>query len=129
MEYLDSEKVIEFNFLALTAIKAKKADQPKVLSKAKIEKVLGNCERKEGDVFDKAVVLLEGLVKAHAFDSGNRRTAFISMKYFLILNKKKTKIKDDPKNSRTMLGIRESHYSHEEIKEWIKNGKIKEFKR
>jgi death-on-curing family protein len=129
MEYLDSEKVIEFNFLALTAIKAKKADQPKVLSKAKIEKVLGDCERKEGDVFDKAGVLLGGLIKAHAFDSGNRRTAFISMKYFLILNKKQTKIADDPKNSRTMLGIRESYYSHEEIKEWIKNGKIKEFKR
>jgi death-on-curing protein len=129
VEYLDSEKVIEFNFLALTAIRAKKADQPKVLSKAKIEAVLNKCIGIEGDVFDKATVLLEGLVKAHAFDSGNRRTAFITMKYFLVINNKNTKIGDNPANSRIMLGIRESYYSHEEIKGWIKNGEIKEFKR
>jgi death-on-curing family protein len=129
MNYLEAEKIIEFNILALTAIRAKKADQPKVLSKTKIEIVLNNCETNKGDVFDKAVILLEGIVKAHAFASGNRRTAFISMKYFLLINNAKTRISDDPMNSRTMLGIRESYYSNEEIKEWIKNGKIREFKR
>lgn len=129
MEYLSTEKVIEFNLLALLAIKAKKADQSKLLSKLKIDNVLKECVVCEGDVFDKAEILLEGLVKAHAFESGNRRTAFIVMKYFLFINNKKTKITDDPINSRVMLGIRESYYSKEEIKEWIKNGKIREFKR
>ncbi len=129
MEYLEAEKVIEFNLLALTAIRAKKADQPKVLSKSKLEAVLRACKEKDGDVFDKGAILLEGIVKAHAFASGNRRTAFIAMKYFLLINNAKTRISDDPINSRIMLGIREGYYSHEEIKEWTKNGKIKEFKR
>jgi hypothetical protein len=40
MNYLKAEKIIEFNILALTAIRAKKTDQPKVLSKTKIEIVL-----------------------------------------------------------------------------------------
>jgi len=51
------------------------------------------------------------------------------MKYFLLINNAKTKISDDPSNSRIMLGIREGYYSNEEIKEWIKNGKVREFKR
>ncbi len=129
MNYLSVGKIIELNFLALLAIKAKKADQPKVLSETKIRQVLNECSNSAGDVFDKATILLKGLVKAHAFASGNRRTAFIAMKYFLIMNNSKTKISDDPKNSRIMLGIRESYYSDEEIKEWIKHGKIKQFKR
>jgi death-on-curing protein len=129
MEYLEAEKVIEFNLLALTAIRVKKADQPRILSRVKLENVLKSCKEKEGDVFDKATVLLGGLVMAHAFASGNRRTAFIAMKYFLLINNVRTKISDDPANSKIMLGIRENYYSSAEIKEWIKNGKIREFKR
>jgi prophage maintenance system killer protein len=111
------------------ATKAKKKDKPKILSRAKIDLVLSGCEELEGVVFDKAVFLLNGLVRAHAFESGNRQTAFLVMKYFLLLNNEETNISDDPSNARIMLGIREGYYSADEIKEWIKNGKIREFKR
>jgi hypothetical protein len=30
---------------------------------------------------------------------------------------------------KVMQGVRENYYSHEELKEWLKNGKIKEFRR
>jgi death-on-curing protein len=129
MEYVEAEKVIELNLFALVAIRAKKKDHPKVLSRYKIELVLRGCRELEGDVFDKAGFLLNGFVKAHAFESGNRRTAFLVMKYFLLINSEKTNILDDPLNARVMLGIREGYYSNEQIKEWIMNGKIKEFKR
>ena len=111
------EKIIEFNLLALELIKVKKADQPKVLSKAKIMQVLEECAQTEGDVYEKAAVLLKGLVQKHPFASGNRRTAFIATKYFLEANNAKMAVDDDPTNAKVMLGIRESYYNDEEIKE------------
>ena len=63
------------------------------------------------------------------FESGNRRTAFITTKEFILNNKAKLGIKDDPANAVVMRGIREGYYTADEIKEWIKNGKIREFKR
>lgn len=129
VEYPSVDKIIEFNLLVLNVIKVKKSDSAEVLSKTKLFDVLALCKSFQGDLFDKAVVLLKGLVQAHAFASGNRRTAFIVVKYFLVINNKKIGIKDDSENARVMLGIREGFYSDKEIKEWLKNGKIREFKR
>ena len=127
--YPTIEKIIEYNLLMLTVLKVKKADKAAVLSRSKIEDVLEECKRTKGDVYDKAVVLLKGLIQRHAFASGNRRTAFVATKHFLRLNKVKLFVRDNPKQARAMIGIREGFYTHEEIKGWIKNGKIKEFKR
>jgi prophage maintenance system killer protein len=80
-------------------------------------------------VYDRALVLLKGLIQKHPFSSGNRRTAFIVTKDFILSNNERFKIKDDPKHARVMQGIREQYYSDEEIKEWIQHGKIREFKR
>ena len=127
--YPSVDKIIEFNLLALSVIKAKKSDSTKLLSKTKLGAVLEECEELNGDIFDKAVVLLKGITQKHAFESGNRRTAFIATKYFLVMNNQRIGIQDDPENAKALLGIRENYYSDEEIKEWIKNGKIREFKR
>jgi len=129
LEYPSIEKVIEFNLLSLHVIKAKKADSHQVLGWAKISKVLETCKNCQGDVFDKAVVLLKGLIQAHAFASGNRRTGFLIAKYFLVINGKKLRVEDNPKNAKVLLGVREGFYSDAEIKEWILHGKIKSFKR
>jgi len=128
-EYPSVDKIIEFNLLALSVIKVKKSDSAKVLSRAKLLGVVNSTKSFEGDLYDKAVVLLKGIIQAHAFAIGNRRTAFISTKYFLVMNNKKIGVIDDPENARVMLGIREEYYSNAKIKEWLKNGKIKEFKR
>ena len=129
ISYPTSDRVIEYNYLALQFIKVKKADKPKVLSYNKIVEIIKDCKAKKGDVYDKAVVLLRGIVQKHAFASGNRRTAFITTKEFVLSNGAKFGIKDDPLNAKVMLGIREGYYDDEELKEWIKNGKIREFKR
>ncbi len=123
------DKIVEFNSLALNVIRVKKADSAKVLSRGKISGVLDSCKKTKGTPHDKAVVLLKGRVQGHPFASGNRRTAFIAMKYFLVMDKGRLCIADDPKNARVMPGIREGYCSDKEIKEWIKNGKIREFKR
>lgn len=127
--YPTPEKIIEYNLLALEIIKVKKADKPKVLSRNKIVEVIQECKEKEGDIYDKSVVLLKGLIQKHPFASGNRRTAFITTKDFIISHNHKFSIKDEPHFARVLQGIRENYYLDEEIKEWIKNGKIKEFKR
>ena len=127
--YPNEDKIIELNVLILTIIKVKKADHPKVLSHVKISKALKGCKDFEGDLYDKAAVLMKHLIKNHAFASGNRRTAFIATKHFLKMNNRKLKIADDPKYAKVMQGIREDYYSHDEIKEWIKDGKIREFRR
>ena len=123
------EKIIEYNTLALNLLKVKKADKAEVLNRSKIVDIIEKCQGFEGDIYDKAVVLLKGLIQNHPFASGNRRTAFIATKDFLLMNEAKINIRDDPKYASVMIGIRERYYSDEEIKEWIKNGKIKEFRR
>jgi len=129
ISYPTPERIIEFNVLALELIKVRKADKAEILSKSKIFDVIAECEEKEGDIYDKAVVLLKGLIKKHPFASGNRRTAFIATKDFILTNDYKFGIKNDPHFANAMQGIRENHYADNEIKEWIHHGKIKEFKR
>ena len=129
IKYPTSEKVIEYNLLALTLIKVKKADQPKVFSNHAIVSAIEECRQAEGDIYDKAIHLLKGIIQKHPFASGNRRTAFIVAKEFLLSNNAVFRVKDDPAHALVMQGIREDYYTHEEIKEWIKNGKIREFKR
>lgn len=74
-------------------------------------------------------MLLKGLIQKHPFASGNRRTAFIAAKDFILINAHKFGIRDDPTSAKVMQGIREDYYSNNEIKEWLKYGKIREFKR
>ena len=73
--------------------------------------------------------MLYELTLIHAFESGNKRTAFLTTKKFVIKNIGKFNIPDSTNNVKVMIGIREKYYSLDEIKEWIKNGKIKEFRR
>ena len=127
--YPTPERIIEYNILALDIIKIKRADKPKVLSYQKISEAINNCTEADDNIYVKAAVLLKELVQKHPFASGNRRTAFVTVKDFLLMNNSKFRIKDEPAYAKVMTGIREGFYSNEEIKEWLKNGKIKEFRR
>jgi len=127
--YLTSQEIIEFNILSLKLIQIKKADKSEVLSYKKIQEIINGCELMDGDIYDKAVYLIKESIKKHAFASGNRRTAFIITKHFLLLNKVEFNVKDEPEYAKIMTGIRENYYSDNEIKNWIKYGNIREFKR
>ena len=109
--YPTAEDIINYNRYVLEKIKVKKADAPKILSELKLRDIILKCKNLKGDIYDKAVALLEGLVKGHVFASGNRRTAlFITIK-FLLDNKAKSMIKNDAKYAKVLTGIREGFYS------------------
>ncbi|HLD87249.1 MAG TPA: Fic family protein [Candidatus Nanoarchaeia archaeon] len=123
------EKIIEYNALALALLRVKKADKPEVMSRQKIRDAIGQCMDSKEDIHGKAAILLACLTKGHAFASGNRRTAFLVAKDFLLSNGAKLEVKDDPSYAPVLKGVREGFYTHEEIREWLKNGKIRAFKR
>lgn len=127
--YPTAEKIIEYNLLALTLIKVKKADRTEVLSRGKLDYIVERCKNIEGDIYDKAVFLFKSLIQQHPFASGNKRTAFIITKEFLTENNEKFKIEDDPSQAKIMIGIRHGYYTDQEIKRWLQHGKIREFKR
>ena len=124
--YPSVEEIEKCNVFVLGLIQAKKGDKPQVLSKAKIRDAIAACEEAEGDICDKAAVLVRQLVSGHAFASGNRRTAFVAGKEFVIRNGGAFKIEDTPIYAKVMLKIREGRYSDREIAEWIRHGKIRE---
>ncbi len=127
--YPEVDEVIEFNQFVLSIVRATKADSHGVLSIAKITSSIEECKKTEGDIYLKAAVLMKSLTGAHAFASGNRRTAFIAAKDFLTRNGGKMAIPDDPQYAQVLKAIREGKYSDEEIGEWIKNGRIKQAER
>ena len=126
VSYLTAEEVIAINKETLATIRVKKADSFKVLSVLKINSVLESAETAVGGVYDKAVVLLKGLVQEHPFASANRRTALLSTVRFLRMNGLEPKIKEEAK---ILQGVRENYYSDAEIKKWLKGGEAREFKR
>lgn len=127
--YPTPEEIIEYNILVLNILKVKKADKHGVLNYGKIVETIEGCKNLQGNIYDKAVFLLKCLVQKHPFASGNRRTAFIVIKKFLLSNNGRFGIKDDPKYAKVLIGIRENFYTDLEIRGWIRNGKIREFKR
>ncbi|MBI4931288.1 MAG: type II toxin-antitoxin system death-on-curing family toxin [Bacteroidetes bacterium] len=129
IKYLSEQDIIELNVVALSLIKIKKADKSELLSYYKLKAIVEGCKKLKGDIYDKTAFLLKEIIKQHAFASGNRRTAFIAAKHFLTLNNAIFNIKDEPEYAKIMTGIRENYYSDEEIKNWIQNGQIREFKR
>ncbi|MBI4919554.1 type II toxin-antitoxin system death-on-curing family toxin [archaeon] len=127
--YLDKGELIGYNVFILNIIRAKKADKAEVLSNSRIKDILEGCKSLEGDTYDKAVYLLKEIIQKHPFASGNRRTAIVTVKSFLVKNKLYFGVKDSPEQARVLVGVREKFYKDEEIKEWLKDGKIREFRR
>jgi len=127
--YPSAERIAEYNILVLSAIRSKKSDKAEVLSSRKLSEIVEGCKVFDGDIYGKATYLMKSLIQKHPFASGNRRTAFVAAKDFLLNNKAHFGITDDPSYSRVMIGIREGFYTDAEITEWIRNGTIREFGR
>ena len=84
---------------------------------ASIKKAIDKTKMNPGGIYDKAARLLIELTCIHAFESGNKRTAFLSTKKFALKNGGKFNIPDTINNVKVMIGIRENYYSQNEIKE------------
>ena len=112
----------------------KRGDRHDVMSPLKVVGLAQKVETTPGDLYDKATVLLSSSIGAHAFASGNKRTAFFMTRAFLELNAGAFAVgdlseDDGERNRKTLTGIREGFYTHEEIKRWLQDGTIKDFER
>lgn len=126
IKYLTAEDVIEVNKTVLREIKAKKADKSAFPNLARLRRLLEVAEGTQGDIYDKAAVMLEQLIRGHPFVSGNRRTAFTATLTFLKSNGEQVSVTTD---DRILIGIREGFYDRNEIKDWLKGHAIRKFTR
>jgi death-on-curing family protein len=127
--YPTVEEIQYNNTIAIEMFRKSKQDRAKTISLSYIQKAIDKVKMNPGDIYDKAALLLYELTRVHAFESGNKRTAFLTTKKFVLKNEGKFNIPDTINNVKVMIGIRENYYSQNEIKEWIMNGKIKKFER
>lgn len=124
--YPSVDELIETNNRVLREIRVKKADRHRVLSRARLEASLQRAKSEEGDIYDKAAILLSELVQGHAFASGVRRTAYVATISFLRTNKEQPQVVHDAK---ILTGVREGFYTMDEIKNWLKGNAIRKFTR
>ncbi len=129
LNYPTVEEIQYYNTIAIEMFRKSKHDEAKTISIAYVKKAIEKVKNKQGNLYEKAALMLYELTRIHAFESGNKRTAFLTTKKFVLRNEGKFNIPDSTDNVKVMIGIRENYYSLNEIKEWIKNGKIKEFRR
>jgi death-on-curing family protein len=127
--YPTVEEIQYNNTIAIEMFRKSKRDQAKTISVSFIQKAIDATKEVSGDVYEKAALLLLELTRIHAFESGNKRTAFLTTKKFVVTNGGRFRIPDKESNVKIMIGIRENYYTQKEIKEWIKHGKIKTFRR
>lgn len=71
------------------------------------------------DVFSKAAILLEGLIKNHGFVDGNKRTAVVAMIVFLGRNSYRLLV-DQKALVHFAVAIAESKFDTEQITAWLK---------
>lgn len=69
------------------------------------------------DVYRLAAAYAFGLAKNHAFIDGNKRTAFVAMRLFLLLNAYNL-ISNNVENVLTMLKLAGGDLSEDELVEW-----------
>jgi death-on-curing protein len=69
---------------------------------------------------DKAAALFESIISNHPFVDGNKRTAYVLMKLFLMENGLKVQATQDEKY-RFVILCAEGSYRFEEIKVWLTN--------
>jgi death on curing protein len=69
----------------------------------------------EEDMVALAVRLLAGIAHAHAFEQGNKRTSFIAMTEFLMVNRYKLEIEDSLPWADAVISLVEHRTSEEEF--------------
>jgi len=119
-------ELIETNRRMLKEIRAKRADQHRVVSLPKLEQAIQKAKDEKGDVYRKAAVLLIELVRGHAFASGVRRTAYAATIAFLKTNGEFPRVTHDP---RILTGIRERFYTLDEVENWLRGNEVRPFAR
>lgn len=88
--FLTKEEIVAAHYYMMR--KMEDADQAGIKDHALLDSAVHRPEQSlfgedaYPSLFDKAAALLESLVKNHCFHNGNKRTAYLAVKSFLMLN-------------------------------------------
>ena len=113
--YPTVEEIIETNRRVLEIV-VDKRDRHVVWNEDAIAKAIAASMRLQGDLYDKAALLLIELAKSHPFKSGNRRTATAVVADFLRANGGSF----EGKGTEVLAGIRLGDFKRAEVKAWLK---------
>jgi len=101
--YPTVDEIQYYNTIAIEMFRKSKQDKAKTISVSYIKKAINITKMNPGDIYDKAARLLIELTRIHAFESGNKRTAFLTTKKFVLKNEGKFNIPDTVNNVKVML--------------------------
>jgi death-on-curing family protein len=124
--YPTDQEIGQINKELLETVTVKSTDRHGVLQVTAIKNSIDLMRNDPGDLYDKAASLFISLVRSHAFESGNRRTALVASLAFLQANAEKPKVLEDEDMFR---GIRAGFYSKSEIRAWLMGNAVRKFSR
>lgn len=78
--YPTTNEIQYYNAIAIEMFRRSKHDQAKTINVSFIQKAIDKTKMNQGELYDKAARLLVELTRTHAFESGNKRTAFLTTK-------------------------------------------------
>lgn len=113
--WLPVEVVIEHNRLETEAIGEPHFLRDRGLLESALARPRNFFSFGEEDVVVLAVVLMAGIARAHAFEQGNKRTAFEALWHFLRLNGYDLSISDSTDWAEHIIELVEHHLSEEEF--------------
>lgn len=116
LKYLTPAQIVEINARILSEIVTDRRDRHAVWDERAIRRAVSAMRHARGDAYSKAAVLIISLVKAHAFKSGNRRTAYVAAKDFLENNGFSFK----GAGTDVLVGIRLGEYKKPQVEAWLK---------
>ena len=111
--WLPIEVVIEHNRLELSETGENHFVRDRGLLESALARARNAFAYGEEDIVVLAVALMAGISRAHAFEQGNKRTAFAAMRLFLRANGHDTAFDDSVSWADEMIGLLE-HRSTEE---------------
>lgn len=124
MKYLSEADIINFNKMVIQKYSPK--EPIGVLNKNSLNMIVENIKQEVygqelyPSIEDKGAFLLYNLIKKHIFANGNKRTAYLTLKYFLLINNYHLEVKKDEAVD-FIVYIAESSTDLEIISKWIKN--------
>ncbi|MBI2675898.1 MAG: Fic family protein [Candidatus Aenigmarchaeota archaeon] len=124
--YPSKESIIFVNEI-INIMSARKADKHELLaSDTFIDDIIYRVKNAQGDVYDKAAVLLHSIIRSHGFASGNKRTGFIVTTHFLLQNHGRIRFRNFNKVEKVIRRLRA--LETEDIAAWLRTGDIDESK-
>ena len=115
VRYPTAQEIIQTNKRVLEVV-VDKRDRHSVWNEDAIVVAIAAAKQADGDVYEKAAVLLIELVKSHPFKSGNRRTATAVVADFLRANGQSFK----GEGTKILAGIRLGDFKRAEVSAWLK---------